>query len=380
MRRGLLRLGAALLIPVALAQASCSSEDALAPPGGDACVARPLPSPVAASSDLALARAVADRWIATHPAEELAWDWSEGVLLSALVDLHRATGEPAYAEYARRYLAFHAAKGYSALASDRCAPAIAAATLYPTTCAPEQRAHVERVLAFLYDEALRDESGAINHLGVSALFGVTVWIDSLFMIGEVFVRWADAQSDPRALEAYAIQYRGTARSLQDGGGFFAHATSWRGQEPDVFWARGNGWVLASGMDYLRVKKARGESDPEIEASLTRLAGAVIGAQDGATGLWWTVVNRPGATYLETSASALFAAGLARGRRLGVLDASVDAVIERARAGVRTKIEDGVVTGVSGPTDPGSFSDYARVPIREDTAFGAGAVILALIER
>lgn len=39
----------------------------------------------------------------------------------------------------------------------------------------------------------------------------------------------------------------------------------------------------------------------------------------------------------------------------------------------------VVTDTSGPTGPGTFEEYAAVPLEDDIGYGAGAVILALIE-
>ena len=164
-----------------------------------------------------------------------------------------------------------------------------------------------------------------------------------------------------------------------------HAYDWplNQQDPDVYWARGNGWVTAAGYEYLAARSARGESDPEVEQILARQAEAVLAAQDPESGLWWTVLNRPLETYLETSASALFAAGLARGRRAGLLGSEVLPVIEAANAGVTARLlDDGqgpVVSGTSGPTGVGGFDDYAAVEQVDGIHYGTGAVILALIE-
>src|SRR5207237_4524839 len=141
------------------------------------------------------------------------------------------------------------------------------------------------------------------------------------------------------LDLYGSQYRIFARDMQDAAsGFFVHGYAWPGpQDAGVFWGRGNGWVVASAADYLRVRAARGEMDEEARGSFVRLAAAVMAAQDPATGLFWTVVNRPGVAYLETSATALFALGLARARRARVLDASALASVSRAMDGVRARI-------------------------------------------
>jgi unsaturated rhamnogalacturonyl hydrolase len=373
---------AGLALAIAASCPGCSSKGH----DGPACPA-PIADLGAGATDaleITLARAIADRYMAVHAPESLDWGWGEGVLMSAMADLYVVTRTPAYEDYVKKWLDFHVANGYVVAKSDDCPPAIAAITVYQSTCGDAYRQVDQTVLDFLYGTTLRTSDGGISHFGASPIFGATLWIDSLFMFGEVLIRWGEATSDLRALDEYGQQYTVFASHLQDASGFFTHAYQWPGQQdPGVFWGRGNGWVLASGFDYLRVREARGEHDDAVAASLGKLANAVVGAQD-ASGLWWTIVNRPGATYLETSASALFAYGLARGYKQGALDASVVPTVKRAIAGIRTKIVPDAqgrqeVTGISGPTDVGPFSTYASVKLEDDLHFGVGAVILALRE-
>lgn len=338
-----------------------------------------------ASESIRVARAVADRWMAVHPPEKLEWSWGEGTVVGAIVELGRVTLDPRYADYARRFLEPHLRDGYLITTSDKCPPTLAAIELFATGCAPEHGEVIDRFTRYLYTEALRTDEGGISHLGTLDIFGRTLWLDSLYMFGTPLVRLAETQGDARALEEYGRQFAIFQRRMQEPSGFFVHAFQWTGpQDPGVYWARGNGWVLASGYDYLRVRRARGERDEAAEASLARLAQAVVGAQDAQTGLYWTVVNKPGETYLETSATALYALGLARGYRLGLLDPSVRTTIDKAIAGVRARLVNDaegrpVVTGTSGPTDVGRMSDYARVKQVDDLSYGVGAVILALVE-
>ncbi|MBM4355580.1 MAG: hypothetical protein FJ109_17625, partial [Deltaproteobacteria bacterium] len=74
-------------------------------------------------------------------------------------------------------------------------------------------------------------------------------------------------------------------------GFFTHASDWVvEQTPGAFWARGNGWVMASGYSYLQQRILRGEDDPQVKESLSKLAAAVLAVQDPASGLWWTMLS------------------------------------------------------------------------------------------
>lgn len=337
------------------------------------------------SEAIALARAIADRWIAEHPADSLAWDWGEGTVVLSLVDLYRVTQHAPYRDYYKRYIDRHIEHGYAITTSDRCPPAVAALALHEETCAPPYEKVVTDVLRYLYEEARRTEQGGINHLGVLTLYEPTLWVDSLFMFGNVLIRFGERAGDARALDELSDQFQIFASLLQDEPGLFRHAYNWpMPQDPGVYWARGNAWVTAAGYDYLRARAARGERDEAVAGVLERQVAAILDTQDPDTGLWWTLMTRPGEIYLETSATALFAVGLARGLRHGFLDASVRPAIDRAMAGVRSRIvEDSsgrpVVTGISGPTTAGGIEGYAEVELGDDVSYGVGAVVLALVE-
>lgn len=372
---------------LSLALAACGDDEPPAPP---VCAPESVgPDPDFAeardpgSARIALARKVADHFIAIHEPSALAWDWAEAVAMLALVDLYRVTGEVAYRDFYRAWIDRWLAADWRSFikTSDRCPPALAALALHRESCEPAYREVVEAVLHYLDHEALRTSDGGINHLGVEDLFGISLWLDSLFMFGNVWVRWADYTGEIGWLDRFAEQWAIFTEHLQDPSGWMRHAHGWPGsQEPDVYWGRGNAWVTAVGYDYLRARDALASDDSALQASLDAQVDAIVAAQDPTTGLWWTVLNRPGETYLETSASALFVTGLARGYRQGRLGAEILEVIDRALAGIETRIaDDGTVSGTSGPTTVGTFDDYASVPVEDDIPYGAGAVIMALIE-
>jgi unsaturated rhamnogalacturonyl hydrolase len=378
-------------LAVAMSFAACTSHGAGAP--APACTPKPPSASDSFATDrapqspeVALAKSIADRYVAEHPPSSLGWDWGEGVLMASMVTLYRVSGDAAYRDYYRAWLDGHLAQGYQITNSDTCTPAITAVALYSATCDSKYRGVATDVFDYLDHTALRTDDGGISHLGALTAFGPTLWIDSLYMFGDVLVRWGDATGDGSRLDLFASQYMVFAKDLQDGAsGWFTHGYHWiSAQDPNVYWGRGNGWVVASGADYLSVRASRGETDDAVRASWSKLAAAVVAAQDPATGLYWTVVNRPGETYLESSATALFAFGLARARRAGAIDASVLPTIEKAIAGLRTKITVDpqgrpVVTGISGPTMVGQFKDYAAVSVEDDLTYGVGAVIMALVE-
>jgi rhamnogalacturonyl hydrolase YesR len=337
------------------------------------------------SENAVLARAIADRFIAKYPVTGLDWNWEETVLMFGLHELFRVTGDTRYRDYYRAWIDRHIVAGYNIHSSDTCSPALLAALLHIEFGEAKYKAVVDDALDYLDNRALRTRHGGLNHLGTSESFGRTLWVDSLFMFGEFLTRWGEFTGDETRLDMIGEQFRIFTDVLQSDGGFYVHAWGWAGDvDTDIYWGRGNGWVTASGYDYLRARLVRGEDDSEVLAALKKQVAAIIETQDAASGMWWTVLNRPGETYLETSAGALFAYGMARAYRYGLLDDSVLPVIEKAMEGVRSRIlpdENGKpkVTGVSGPTTAGTFSDYKNVKVADDLGYGVGAVILSLLE-
>ena len=338
-----------------------------------------------ASDNVALATEIALGYMEWQPPEALPWDWGEATLMFSLGELYRITGETRLRDYYQAWLDWHIAEGYDIQWSDHCPPALTALALLKDIGGAGYQQVIDDVLTYLMEIAPRSPEGGISHMGTFDIFGETLWLDSLFMFGVLLTRWGEYTGDPLYLDEIGVQFWIFAELLQEELGFLVHAYNWPSrQDPDVYWGRGNGWVTYAGYEYLRARKVRGEWDKVVSSILSRQVAAIVQTQDSDTGMWWTVLNRPGETYLETSVTALFAAGLARGYRYGYLDETVLPTIERAMDGVASMIVDDasgvpVVTGISGPTTAGDFHNYETVRVEDNLSYGVGAVILALIE-
>jgi unsaturated rhamnogalacturonyl hydrolase len=94
----------------------------------------------------------------------------------------------------------------------------------------------------------------------------------------------------------------------------------RGTSPE-FWGRAIGWYMMAVpdvLDYLPKDHPRRQALVKI---LQDLSAALAKYQDPKTGLWYQIVDkgdRPD-DWLETSCSAMFAYGMAKGARQGYLD-------------------------------------------------------------
>jgi unsaturated rhamnogalacturonyl hydrolase len=128
--------------------------------------------------------------------------------------------------------------------------------------------------------------------------------------------------------------------------------------------------------------------------LERDAAAVARYQDGATGLWYEVLDKAGekGNYLESSASCMFVYALAKGVRQGYLPQRYLANAERGYKGILSRFiqtgpgDDVSLTGtvkVGGlggePYRDGSYAYYLSEKIATNDAKGVGAYLLASAE-
>lgn len=133
---------------------------------------------------------------------------------------------------------------------------------------------------------------------------------------------------------------------------------------------------------------------QIVRVLQRFADAVANVQDPVTGLWYQVLDMPNraGNYHEGSASSMFVYALAKGARLGYLDAEYDEVAGRGYRGLLEHLvtvdENGMVSlngivsvaGLGGKNDrDGSFEYYISEPVVSNDAKGVGPFIMASLE-
>jgi len=333
-----------------------------------------------------LPETLADSWISRVPPERMHWSWGDSVLMYAMVSLHRDTGQQRYFDYARAWIDHHLDEGFYVAYNDNCPPGITLVHLYEQTGEDAYLEAAGTIVDYLFNVAQRTSDGGINHMGW--LSDRQLWVDSLFMFGIFLAEMGRLTGGSDYFDEMVRQVRIFSDHLLDPEfRLYRHMwddPGWRTvPEEPVFWARGNAWVLVSMVELLDRLPAGHEARPEMQAILAQLATGLSKWQDD-SGLWWTVLNRPGEAYTETSASALIAYGMAKGARLGLLDPGH---LSRARKAMRGLVDRlcidcfGLihVTGTSYGTGPGGFDNYASVLVGDDVDYGVGALILAANE-
>lgn len=194
------------------------------------------------------------------------------------------------------------------------------------------------------DAALKERPGGVPLYGQG-------WTDDMFMASAILARTASLPDRGRDLDRIAQLLIAYAGRLQQPDGIFHHAT-----DGPAAWGRGNGFAAFGLMEALTamppIYPARAKL---LEIFTKQMRG--LAAWQAPDGTWREIIDRPGA-YREETATAMILTAMARGVRLGWLDRSYAAVIDRAwRALSAHIVEDGGLVDVCSGTGAGPTARY-----------------------
>ncbi len=204
------------------------------------------------------------------------------------------------------------------------------------------------------------------------------WCDALFMAPPAWAHLAAITGDARYLDFVDREWDAARRYLYDPAEhlFYRDCDFFDRRSPNgskVFWARGNGWVLAGIPLMLEHFPKNRPSRAAYETLFTEMAETVLKAQQP-DGLWRSNLLDP-AEYpeAETSSSALFVFGLAWGVNHGLLAPAVYwPAVRRGWAALAGKVRaDGLLENVQPMgCEPGSPDATGS------ESYGTGALLLA----
>jgi len=207
----------------------------------------------------------------------------------------------------------------------------------------------------------------------------TLWLDDLFMSVPALAQMGKLTGDKKYYDDAVKQVlQFSAPMFNKEKGVYMHG--WvQGMEvhPQFHWARANGWGVMTMVELLDVLP---KTHPGYNAVLKQLQAHIKGLaayQDG-TGFWHQLLDRND-TYLETSATAIYAYAIARAVNKGYVDKRAYAPMAiLAWNAVSTKVNDrgqveGTCVGTGMGFDPAFY--YYR-PVNVYAAHGYGPVLLA----
>ena len=231
-----------------------------------------------------------------------------------------------------------------------------------------------------------------------------MWLDGLYMAEPFYAEFAALSHHSEAFSDITRQFvlldahaRDARTGLLHHGWDESKQERWADKKTGLssqFWARGMGWHMMALVDTLAYYPQDDPDRKQLIAQLELDAAAVVKVQDGKTGLWYQVLDKPNeeGNYLESSASCMFVYALAKAVRRGYLPARYLANAEHGYKGILSRfIETGPGAAVSlkdtvkgaglggDPYRDGSYAYYIGEKVVRDDPKGVGAFLLASAE-
>ncbi|MBQ3789733.1 MAG: glycoside hydrolase family 88 protein [Lachnospiraceae bacterium] len=335
------------------------------------------------------------------------WNYIDGCMISAVLSLYDYTGDRKYLDFADAFVGDFVQEDGSIRTYrtdeynlDNINPAKNLFRLYDLTGKEKYRKALDLVRSQL-DTMPRTGAGNFWHKEV---YPNQVWLDGLYMAQPFYMEYETRYRGMQGCLDCFRQFRNVEKLMRDDvTGLYYHGYDesrqmyWADPETGLspnFWLRSIGWFTLGITD---TAAAMDESMYYERSFLIRMLGdlaeSLLPFQDP-SGMFYQIVNRADdpRNYLETSGTALIAAGMLRGVRLGFLPERYREIAETAFYGITEKYlsrnEDGsprlggicLVAGLGGPDHrDGSLDYYFSEPIVENDAKGVGPLYLAYTE-
>lgn len=321
---------------------------------------------------------------------KMKWMWGEALLGYALDELDKANDEEKYTDFLCSYCDYWAKADPAVDQSDTAAPGLITYAMSKRRGNAEYKRLTDKVLDYIRYEP-RLYLDCLNHLGCSSkgkIYPKSVWIDSVMMFSVFTSLYANESDDKELLDFAARQPKQYASMMLDKEkGLWAHSYWVKRKSAfpkrDLFWGRGNGWVICAFPMILDNIGLDHEEAPEIIELFRQTSEALLSCmRDDYT--FNTLLKYD--SYRELSATALISAGWLHGIRCGYLDEKfLEPAIKAFEACVNAMEEsdEGIyMTEISGPTIPLPLFPklgYKLIPIGKNWSYGVAALIFAAIE-
>jgi rhamnogalacturonyl hydrolase YesR len=332
------------------------------------------------------------------------WDYTNGVMMSGFTLIAEETGDQSYFDYNVRFYDFTFTwmpyframqektgkrNDYSRMvhmsALDHCG-AITAALIrthlkHPD---PRYRAWIDNVAEYISHKQFRFEDGSLARQRPQPR---SLWTDDYYMGVSFLAQMGKLTGDVTYWHDAVKQIIQPSEKLFiKEKGLFDHGWSENtaGYDPRFYWGRANGWATMAMVELLSVLPKDFEGRDEVLLLFRQHMRALIELQDG-TGLWHNMLDKD-ETYLETSASAMFVYGLARGVNEGWLSPIYGPAAITGWNGVASRVlpdgrVDGICEGTTYANDNAYY--YFRGASANTTFFGsvlyAGSEMMKLIK-
>jgi len=327
------------------------------------------------------------------------WNYPNGILMMAIMELSNATGEKYYHYFVKKYCDFIKdnlsifKKQYfedhdlrtsyyrifrKSMLDDGGAPALpfAEISLYDKVHNYDSLLY-EMANYVLYDQS-RLPDGTLCRPEPEKW---TIWADDLFMSVPLLVRMGRITNQSKYFDEAEKQIINFNKYLFDTKKkLYKHGWySSSNQKSKIFWGRANGWILWAESDALNYLPKNNKYYKDIERIFVNHINGILACQDSNC-MWHQVLDYKN-SFEETSCTAMFIIALSKGITSGILDKNLSKDVFRACSALQTKITPtGTVKDICSGTGIGDSENFYETRKRYDNdPRGLGAIITACVE-
>ena len=328
-------------------------------------------------------------YICTSWDPKMKWMWGEALIGYALDELDKENNSNKYTKFLMDYCDYWSSVDPAVDQSDTAAPGLITYAMYKRTGNEEYKKLTDKVLDYIRNEP-RLYLDCLNHLGSSGkakIYPKSIWIDSVMMFSVFTSLYAKENNDVEMLEFAARQPKQYASMMFDSKNDLWIHSYWVKQKKaypeNVYWGRGNGWVICAFPMILDNIGLEHKEANEIIEIFRKTSESLLKCMNSDY-TFNTLLKHQ--SYRELSATALISAGWMHAVRKGYLDKKFLEPALKAFYACVEAIEESsegmFMTEISGPTIPLPLLPklgYKMIPVGKNWSYGVAALIFAAIE-
>ena len=338
--------------------------------------------------------------------KKVTWNYIDGCMLTALMEMTSITGDERYAAFAEQVIDHFVQEDGTILTLqpekanlDDINEGRVLFELYKKTGTEKYRLAADRLMEQLRCQP-RTFEGNFWH---KAIYPNQVWLDGIYMAQPFYALYVknfgdgDYSDTVNQIKNVHDKMRSEEKGLYFHGYDASRKAFWADPVTGCsknFWLRSLGWFAVALADLVDIIP-EGESRDELVSIFKDLMEHMVNYADPDSGMYWQVPDMQGreGNYEETSGSAMMAYAMLKGARLGVLPQSFAQQGEKTVTGIMDRYLTFTETGLNlggiclvaglGPENnkrrDGSYAYYVSEPIVENDAKGVAPFVLAYTE-
>ena len=272
--------------------------------------------------------------------KEPKWNYVDGCMMKAILDLYYATGDKKYFSFAKDYVDFYISENGGILGfavdeynCDQINMGKVLFDFYRAAEEPKEKEKYQKAIELQYSQLQTHPRIGTGNFWHKKIYPNQVWLDGLYMVQPFYMEYEMLFNQRENYKDVFNQFRNVVEIMRDQAtGLYFHGYDesremfWADKTTGLsknFWTRSIGWFAMALVDTAeKLDEQFFHEYMTLQSYLKKLMDAVLRFKDSETGLFYQVTNegnREG-NYLETSGTCAIAYTLMKGARLGYLPA------------------------------------------------------------